>query len=74
MNPIYQLPRTYNKNNDLILNYKKKCYVQVLNEFPFILPGNGFIEGSELDGFLREFVTSVNSSDTAPEVSIINLR
>jgi len=30
--------------------------------------GNGFIEGSELDGFLREFVTSVNSSDTAPEV------
>ena len=25
--------------------------------------GNGFIEGQELDGFLREFVTSVNTDD-----------
>jgi len=30
--------------------------------------GNGFIEGTELDGFLREFVSSVNSSDCGPEV------
>ncbi|XP_021966229.1 calbindin-32 isoform X2 [Folsomia candida] len=29
--------------------------------------GNGYIEGTELDGFLREFVASVNASDTAPE-------
>ncbi|KAL7631374.1 UNVERIFIED_CONTAM: hypothetical protein RMT77_018324 [Armadillidium vulgare] len=26
--------------------------------------GNGYIEGSELDGFLREFVSSVNASDS----------
>lgn len=30
--------------------------------------GNGFIEGTELDGFLREFVTSVNASECGPEV------
>jgi Ca2+-binding EF-hand superfamily protein len=30
--------------------------------------GNGFIEGTELDGFLREFVSSVNSTDCGPEV------
>ncbi|CAG7827852.1 unnamed protein product [Allacma fusca] len=30
--------------------------------------GNGYIEGSELDGFLREFVSSVNAIDSSPEV------
>lgn len=30
--------------------------------------GNGYIEGKELDGFLREFVASVNSTDCGPEV------
>merc|ERR1711992_54674 len=30
--------------------------------------GNGYIEGSELDGFLREFVESVNNVDSGPEV------
>lgn len=30
--------------------------------------GNGFIEGTELDGFLREFVTSVSASECGPEV------
>jgi hypothetical protein len=34
----------------------------------FFLLANGYIEGTELDGFLREFVASVNSSDTSPEV------
>ncbi|ELU17744.1 hypothetical protein CAPTEDRAFT_189720 [Capitella teleta] len=29
---------------------------------------NGFIEGKELDAFLREFVGSVNTSDVGPEV------
>ncbi|XP_064119969.1 calbindin-32-like isoform X2 [Macrobrachium nipponense] len=29
--------------------------------------GNGYIEGSELDGFLKEFVSSVNANDTGPE-------
>jgi len=30
--------------------------------------GNGYIEGNELDSFLREFVSSVNNADTGPEV------
>ncbi|XP_040572484.1 calbindin-32 [Lepeophtheirus salmonis] len=29
--------------------------------------GNGFIEGTELDGFLKEFVSSVNSNECGPE-------
>ncbi|MPC77168.1 Calbindin-32 [Portunus trituberculatus] len=31
--------------------------------------GNGYIEGSELDGFLKEFVSSVNTNDSGSEVS-----
>ena len=34
----------------------------------FSLAGNGFIEGRELDKFLREFVSSVNFNDVEPEV------
>ncbi|XP_052232085.1 calbindin-32-like isoform X1 [Dreissena polymorpha] len=30
--------------------------------------GNGYIEDTELDGFLKELVTSVNASDVGPEV------
>ena len=37
-------------------------------------PGNGFIEGQELDGFLREFVTSVNASDVEVGCSYISLK
>ncbi|XP_050543823.1 calbindin-32 [Daktulosphaira vitifoliae] len=29
--------------------------------------GNGYIEGTELDGFLREFVSSANTADVSPE-------
>ena len=36
--------------------------------FCTFLTGNGYIEGSELDGFLREFVESVNNVDSGPEV------
>ena len=32
------------------------------------ITGNGYIEGNELDGFLREFVESVNKGDSGPEV------
>nr|CAD7401967.1 unnamed protein product [Timema poppensis] len=32
--------------------------------------GNGYIEGTELDGFLREFVSSANATDVSPEVSL----
>ena len=33
------------------------------------ISGNGYIEGKELDNFLREFISSVNVLDTGPEVS-----
>jgi calretinin len=33
------------------------------------ISGNGYIEGTELDGFLKEFVSSANASDVSPEVS-----
>lgn len=33
------------------------------------ISGNGYIEGTELDGFLREFVSSANITDVGPEVS-----
>ena len=43
-------------------------------EYSFIiLSGNGYIEGTELDGFLREFVSSANATDISPEVSYIFL-
>ncbi|XP_062533914.1 calbindin-32-like [Armigeres subalbatus] len=29
--------------------------------------GNGYIEGTELDGFLKEFVSSANATDLGPE-------
>lgn len=34
-----------------------------------IKTGNGFIEGTELDGFLREFVASANPTEVNSEVS-----
>lgn len=34
----------------------------------FAVTGNGYIEGTELDGFLREFVSSANATDIGPEV------
>lgn len=36
----------------------------------FYLLGNGYIEGRELDNFLREFVSSVNATDVGPEVCL----
>ena len=35
-----------------------------------MITGNGYIEGTELDGFLREFVSSVNLVDVGPEVNV----
>lgn len=34
------------------------------------MTANGYIEGTELDGFLAEFVSSVNIMDVGPEVSV----
>ena len=41
----------------------------VIPEYDHIIPGNGYIEGDELNGFLKEFVSSVNPDPSeAPEV------
>lgn len=37
----------------------------------YLCLGNGYIEGTELDGFLREFVASANATDISPEVHIL---
>ncbi|KAI8120038.1 Calbindin-32 [Lucilia cuprina] len=34
--------------------------------------GNGYIEGTELDGFLREFVSSANATDISPELQVFD--
>ena len=34
-----------------------------------LFSGNGYIEGTELDAFLKEFVGSVTSTESGPEVS-----
>ncbi|XP_037301731.1 calbindin-32-like [Manduca sexta] len=35
--------------------------------------GNGYIEGTELDGFLKEFVSSANFTDISPDVSTFTI-
>lgn len=47
------------KNNEL-------WYAEI--HYVFTFTGNGYIEGRELDNFLREFVSSVNATDIGPEV------
>lgn len=39
----------------------------ILNCLYLYYIGNGYIEGTELDGFLREFVSSANATDVDPE-------
>ena len=48
----------------------KTCYFISIVDLRCSFPGNGYIEGSELDSFLREFVSSVNASDVNPMVGI----
>lgn len=43
-----------------------------LSLFDILSAANGYIEGTELDGFLAEFVSSVNIMDVGPEVSLTN--
>ena len=59
-NTILQNRATTSLNNKLNLRINLFC----------VLSGNGYIEGTELDGFLREFVSSVNATDTSPEVGL----
>ncbi|KPJ00828.1 Calbindin-32 [Papilio xuthus] len=35
--------------------------------------GNGYIEGTELDGFLKEFVSSANFIDVSPDMKLVLL-
>lgn len=47
------------KTHSKIIKRNKNCYLFSL--------ANGYIEGTELDGFLREFVSSANATDVDPE-------
>lgn len=42
---------------------------KIIFSFFNFVSGNGFIEGTELDGFLREFVSSANETEVNAEVS-----
>lgn len=48
------------------------CFSLSLSLFDILSAANGYIEGTELDGFLAEFVSSVNILDVGPEVSLTN--
>lgn len=55
-----------------VLSTQSFCLVKCCLELQFNSPlflGNGFIEGTELDGFLREFVSSANPTEVNAEVS-----
>ncbi|GBP36112.1 Calbindin-32 [Eumeta japonica] len=43
------------------------CLEAVFMQTVALFTGNGYIEGTELDGFLREFVSSANCTDVSPE-------
>lgn len=50
-----------------------RCYFASKTKtiFLYLSLGNGYIEGTELDGFLREFVASANATDISPEVRVM---
>ena len=54
-------------------NYFMRCFFYDLTVFLFYLSGNGFIEGTELDGFLREFVSSANPTEVNAEVCVASI-
>lgn len=54
-------------NYATFLDVIRLTYIIKRNVFVFFA-GNGYIEGTELDGFLREFVSSANTADVSPEV------
>ncbi|GFT80211.1 calbindin-32 [Nephila pilipes] len=53
------------KNTRELKNLTASQFMEVWSHYD--RDGNGFIEGRELDKFLREFVSSVNFSDVEPE-------
>lgn len=53
------------KNTRELKNLTASQFVEVWSHYD--KDGNGFIEGRELDKFLREFVSSVNFNDVEPE-------
>lgn len=61
----------YNINWNFLLWNSEQYTVYVV--FCSAIPGtgNGYIEGGELDGFLREFVASANATDVSPEVCVL---
>lgn len=54
------------KNTRQLRNLTSTQFMEVWSHYD--KDGNGYIEGRELDNFLREFVSSVNATDVGPEV------
>ncbi|KAH9416871.1 Calbindin-32 [Dermatophagoides pteronyssinus] len=54
------------KNTRQLKNLTSTQFMEVWSHYDH--DGNGYIEGRELDNFLREFVSSVNASDVGAEV------
>ena len=57
------LGKTSNEHSQTFSTYLIKLNTDSASELAF-----DFIEGKELDNFLREFVSSVNATDVGPEV------
>ncbi|XP_054164548.1 calbindin-32-like [Oppia nitens] len=54
------------KNTRQLKNLTSTQFMEVWSHYD--KDGNGYIEGRELDNFLREFVSSVNAIDVGPEL------
>ncbi|KPM03550.1 hypothetical protein QR98_0019830 [Sarcoptes scabiei] len=54
------------KNTRQLKNLTSIQFMEVWSHYDH--DGNGYIEGRELDNFLREFVSSVNTNDSGPEI------
>jgi len=54
------------KNTRQLKNLTSTQFMEVWSHYD--KDGNGYIEGRELDNFLREFVSSVNMTDVGPEM------
>ncbi|XP_013788379.2 calbindin-32-like isoform X1 [Limulus polyphemus] len=54
------------RNTRKLKNLTSAQFMEVWSHYD--ADGNGYIEDQELDNFLREFVSSVNTSDIGPEM------
>ena len=67
----YTVPSVYMRLMSGIsrVGMKKKFNLKFEHGPTLFVSGNGYIEGTELDAFLKEFVGSVTAAESGPEVS-----